>query len=290
MLNFINRFKMKIKNYFTTALMLFSFGAFALNSCTNAKSEQKTTESQTNTQNASIISVSNTSISGNSIKTELEKAKKEGKAVFLVVSSTDATDIDKATKIAKDAKLIYKNSLVLQMNRDDKENADLVAQWQLSSAPVPLILVFSTKGLLTGGRLLADATAENIAVLVPSPKLELVYEAIANKKHAIVVFTKKSFTDKTEVIKIAKQAVVKLGNEAIFVEIDMDDNNEIGFMNQMRIDKNTAKASVTIVINSQGQVAGTSTTIPSADKLVAAAKTPVKGGCGPGCGPAGCGQ
>lgn len=61
-------------------------------------------------------------------------------------------------------------------------------------------------------------------------------------------------------------------------------------MKQLRINPETAKASVTLVINKQGQVAGTSTTVPDSKKLVSAAKTPVKSGCGPGCGPAGCGK
>ena len=47
-------------------------------------------------------------------------------------------------------------------------------------------------------------------------------------------------------------------------------------LNQLRIDKSQLKASLTLVINKQGQVAGTATTVPDATKLVAAAKTPVK--------------
>ena len=281
---------MKNKSFLIVVSGLLIMSSLSLNACNNAKSEQNENVQKETISNASIVNVAGTEKTVSSVKTELEKAKKEGKAVFLVVTETGATNIAKATKIANDAKKIYKNSVVLQMNRDNKENADLVAEWRLSSAPIPLILVFSTKGLLTGGRVLADANAKNIAELVPSPKLELVYEAMANKKHAIVVFTKKTFSDRAEVIKIAKQAATRLGNKAIFVEVDMDNNNETSFMNQMRINKNTTKASVTIVINNQGQVAGTSTTIPSADKLVSAAKTPVKSGCGPGCGPAGCGQ
>ena len=124
----------------------------------------------------------------------------------------------------------------------------MVAEWRLAGAPLPLVLVVSPKGQLTGGMILAQATAENIAALVPSPKLEEVYTAINNQKHAIVVFTKKSFVDKAEVIKIAKDAVFKLNNEAVFVEVDMDDSKETGFMNQLRIDK-LSKASTTIVIN-----------------------------------------
>ena len=61
------------------------------------------------------------------------------------------------------------------------------------------------------------------------------------------------------------------------------------FIDQFRINEETTTASITLVINKQGQVAGTSTTIPDASKLASAAVTPVRGGCGPGCGPAGCG-
>lgn len=227
---------------------------------------------------------------GNSkIQSELDKAKKEGKAVFVVVTGSGTDDTDKATTIAKGANSIYKNAAVVQMDRDDASNAALVTEWRLAGAPLPLVLVVSPKGQLTGAMVLAQATAENLAALVPSPRLEDVYAAIGASKTALVVFTKKSLNDRTEVLKVCKDAVSKLNNKAVIVEVDMDDNKEVNFMNQLRIDK-SAMASTTLVINSQGQVAGTSTTIPDAAKLVAAANTPVKGECGPGCGPAGCGK
>jgi len=265
-------------------------------SCSNASdSGKKVTDSGTSTkempvsvENAAIQQTTSSVKQQLTVKQSLDKAKSEGKAVFVVVSGTGATDTDKATAIAKGATTIYKNAVIVQMNRDDASNAQLVAEWRLAGAPLPLILVVSSKGLPTGGYVLNDATAENIAALVPSPKLETVYEAIGSGKHAIVVFSKKSFTDKAEVIKISKEAVSMLNKEAVFVEVDMDDPKETNFMNQLRINKSAAKASLTLVINKQGQVAGTSTTVPDAAKLVAAANAPVKSGCGPGCGPAGC--
>ena len=75
----------------------------------------------------------------------------------------------------------------------------------------------------------------------------------------------------------------------MIVEVDMDDSKEANFLNKLQIDK-SSKASITLVINTQGQIAGTSLTVPDAAKLVAAATAPVKSGCGPGCGPAGCGK
>lgn len=269
-------------------LTLLLINSIAFNACSNSNANNNQGTNSTGNQQKVVTRQQQVQKSTSSLQVDLDKAKKAGKAVFVVVTGTGSTDSDKAMAIAKGANGIYKNAVIVQMNRDDAANASLVAEWRLAGAPIPLILVLSSKGQPTGGYILAEATAENIAALVPSQKLEEVYTAIGNKKHAIVVFTKKSFVDRKEVIKIAKEAISELNNEAVFVEVDMDDSKENGFMNQLRIDKMSTKASITLVINKQGQVAGTSTTVPDAAKLVAAAKAPVKSGCGPGCGPAGC--
>jgi hypothetical protein len=231
-----------------------------------------------------------TSSIGKSTSNKILAAKNAGKAVFLVVTDTGASGTDKAMTIAHAANFINKNAIVVQMNRNDASNAKLVSEYRLAGAPVPLILVISSKGFPTGGYLLEQATAENLAALIPSPRLEDVYGAIANGETALVVFSKKTFSDRTEVLKVCKDAVSKLNNNAVIVEVDMDDSREANFMNQLRIDKSQFSASLTLVINTQGQIAGTSTTIPDAAKLALAAKTPVASGCGPGCGPAGCGK
>ncbi|MCA1759465.1 MAG: hypothetical protein LC658_06825, partial [Bacteroidales bacterium] len=271
-----------------SVILIFASFLFLLQSCSNTKAENK----QTTANNSPVTKVSmekegeaepEPSVSS-AISGELEKAKAEGKAVFVVVTGNGSADTEKALSTAEGAKAIYKNAMVVEMNRDDAANAELVNEWRLTGAPLPLILVVSSKGQLTGGRILAQATAENVAELVPSPKLETVYSAIANNKHAIVVFTKDSFSDKPETLKNCKEAVTMLENQAVLVEVDMDDSKETNFMKQLRINEATTSASVTLVINKQGQVAGTSNTIPDAKKLATAAITPVRGGCGPGCG------
>lgn len=278
----------------TIALSLLSAAMFL--SCNNP-SGSVAVETMTSPKAIATAGIVTSPISGTNTKSSLvsngaadniSAAKNAGKAVFLVVTGTGVTETDKAMLIAKGANDIYKNAVIIQMNRDDSTNTQLVSEYRLAGAPLPLILVISSKGFPTGGYVLAQATAENIAALVPSPKLEVVYAAINNGKHAMVVFSKKAFTDRNEVIKIAKQAVSMLDDEAVFVEVDIDDSNEVNFLNQLRIDKSQLSSSLTLVINKQGQVAGTATTVPDAAKLVAAAKTPVAAGCGPGCGPAGC--
>lgn len=280
---------MKLLKWSTMLLIVISFTTLVAcgNSSAVITSENSTVDSK---QKPEVEKKDITSTATSKIQPELDKAKKEGKAVFLVVTGTGLTDTDKALTIAKGANDISKNAVVIQMNRDDTANASLVAEWRLAAAPLPLILVLSSKGKPTGGYILAQASAENIAALVPSPKLEQVYDAIGNNKYAVLAFTKKSFADRANVLEECNKAVTMLNNEAVFIEVDMEDQKETGFMQQLRISPLIAQSSVTLVINKQGQVAGTSTTIPDAAKLVAAVKTPVKGGCGPGCGPAGCGK
>jgi hypothetical protein len=260
-------------------------GSVAVNSMTSPKVIEAgivpSLMSETNTTSTYVSKGASDNISA---------AKTAGKAIFLVVTGTGVAETDKALLIAKGAIDIYKNAVIVQMDRDDASNAQLVSEYRLAGAPLPLILVISSKGFPTGGYILAQATSENLAALIPSPKLEDVYTAINSGKYAIVAFSKKAFTDKPEVLKECKKAVALLNNEAILIEVDVEDNTEANFLNQLRIDKSQLNASLTLVINKQGQVAGTATTVPDATKLVAAAKTPVAGGCGPGCGPAGCGK
>ena len=262
---------------------------WALTACGNSNAVNKQTSSNAEVnQSSQPEQPVELPASNSKIHTDLEKAKKEGKAVFVVVTGTGVTETDKATTIAKGANALYKNATVVQLDKDDAANAQLVAEWRLSGAPLPLVLVISTNGQVSGGMVLAQATAENLAALIPSPKLEEVQTAISSSKPVLVVFTKKSMSDRTEVLQEVKNAVTKLKNNAVIVEVDMDDSKEVNFMNQMQIESSSL-VSTTLVINAQGQVAGTSTGVPDATKLASAATAPVKSGCCPGgAGPAGC--
>ena len=271
------------------SLLSFSvISLWALTACgnSNAVNKQANSSAEIN-QNSQPEQPVTLPVSNSKIQADLEKAKKEGKAVFVVVTGTGVTETDKATTVAKGANAIYKNSAVVQFDRDDAANSQLVAEWRLAGAPLPLLLVVSPKGQLSGGMILSQATAENIAALIPSPKLEEVQTAISTSKPVLVVFTKKSMSDRTEVLQVVKETLTKLKNNAVIIEVDMEDAQEANFMNQLQIDK-ASLVSTTLVINTQGQVAGTSKSVPNAEKLALAATAPVKSGCGPGCGPAGC--
>jgi hypothetical protein len=268
-------------------LSLIIANALTISACNNSSADNKKVNENNSVQQKAETGLQTVQTVNTKLQSDLDRAKRDGKAVFVVVTGIGSTDTEKANEIAKGAVTIYKNAVIAQMDKDDAANAQLVNAWRLSGAPVPLILVLSTKGLLSGGFVLNEATADKIAALVPTPKMEEVYTAIGLNKPSIVVFTKKTFADRNEVIKNAQVAVIVLNEEAVFVEVDIEDLDETNFMNQLRIDKSTS-ASITIVFNKLGQVVETSTTIPEVEKLVTAAKAPVKKTCGPGCGSKGC--
>lgn len=278
-----------IKKWQILTLLLTNLVTF--NACSKAPAENSQVNSKSvDQQKTEKVQQQISKINSSPVQKEIDNAKNAGKAVFVVVTGSGVTNTGEAKTIAKGANEIYKNAIIVEMNRDDAVNESLVTEWRLSGAPLPLILVISSKGVLAGGYVLEDATSENIAAFIPSPKLEKVYESIGNNKYAVIAFTKKTFADRAEVLKECNEAVTMLKDEAVFIEVDMEDKKETSFMQQLRISPLTTKSSVTLVINKQGQVSGQSTTIPDAAKLVAAAKAPVSSGCGPGCGPAGCGK
>lgn len=260
-------------------LSLTVISLWALTACGNSNAVNKQASPGTEvTQSFQPEQPTASPVSNSKIQADLEKAKKEGKAVFVVVTGTGVTETDKATTVAKGAIAIYKNAAVVQMDRDDAANFQLVAEWRLAGAPLPLVLVVSPKGQLTGGMVLAQATAENIAALVPSPKLEEVQEVISNKKPVFVVFTKKTYSDRAEVLQACKEAVTILKNNAAIVEVDLDDIKEASLIDRLEVDK-LSKETTTQVVNVQGQIAGTSSGLPDAAKLAAAAIAPPKSGC-----------
>lgn len=271
-------------------ISLFLLSTVTLNACNNATAEQKHSNKNeaVSTVNSTTEKTSSSS-EASPIQADLDKAKAEGKAVFIVVKDGKSVDTDKAIAVAEKATAIYENAIVLEMNRDDAANQQLVTQWRLSGAPLPLTLVISSKGFPTGGYTFAQATPENLAAAVPSPKLEMVYDAIDKNKHVIIAFSKNTFSDRKQVSEVCKKAIADLNNEAVFIEVDMENEKEASFMQQTQVDPSTATGSITLVINKQGQVVHTSTEIPEASQLVKAANTPVRSGCGPGgCGSGGC--
>jgi hypothetical protein len=247
----------------------------------NANSETVKTTNESGSGLTEVASTASEKTVVLTLKETLSKAKKDGNSVFVVVTGTGDKDIDKALEIAGKANKSVKKSIVVKMDRDDKNNAALVTEYGVSSAPLPLILVVSPSGVQAGGYLLVDATADNLVKLIPSTKQDDVLMALNNKKSVFIVASKNTFTDKAKAIENCKTAVTLNGNKSILVEVDLSDTKEKSFLELLKV--NTATTSTaTIIINIKGQINGTFYELKDAATLVTLANKVASSCCGGG--------
>ena len=222
-----------------------------------------------------------------SVQSDIEKANKEGKTVFLVVTKPGVTGAEKAVSIAKQANKKVSKSTVIEMNRADSTNSQLVSKYGLAGAPLPLILVVASNGVAAGGLPAARATIESLVNMIPSPKKAEVLQALSEKKAVFVVSSRKSMADQAKVFDTCKAACSQMKNNAVFIPIDMDDKKENPFLSQLKVNALSTEP-VTAVINTQKQITGSFNGPVEVKKLVDAAAKKA-GGCCPGGSKKGCG-
>lgn len=222
------------------------------------------------------------------VKSDLETASKNGSSVFLVVTDPNVTGTDKALEIANKAKASVAKSLVIQMNRSDAANAELVTKYRLAGAPLPLILVIAANGLATAGYTLNQATPELLVKAIPSPKKSEVLKILSDGKSVFIVVTGKSMAEKNTIMSTCQQACIEMENNAKMIEISLDDPKETQFLTELNVKKDATEPT-TYVVNSKGQITGTFTDDVNSTTLVASAKKVAASSCCPGgsksCGP-----
>jgi len=288
-------------NMISKSLMAIAFIAFLstiIYSCGNSSSknenEKKATDSATvKTKSDDSLGISpkvtvtsedmkpTDKTTGLTITESIAKAEKDANAVFLVVTDSAKTNLTKALKLAKSASLLVKNSVVISMDREDKSNKELVTEYGIAGAPLPVILVISPKGNLADGFVLDDATVDLLVKTIPSPMQDDVLKALDNKKSVFLVVSKSSFTDKAKAVETCKAAIKLNGNKSELVQIDLADAKESDFLEMMKVNKATTVTGI-IVVNTKGQVTGSFYEPKDAASLVALANK-VQSGCGSGC-------
>lgn len=222
-------------------------------------------------------------------KQDIENANKKGKVVILVVTEKGNFQNISALSIAKEAQKTYPKSEVMELERDNTANSDLIQKYRLSGAPVPLILVIAKNGYVAGGAPVQNLTKEQIIKMIPSPKEEQVIKALNEGNSAFVVFSKKSDKSNKKQIAACKSACETMDDKAVTINVDIDDKNEKTLIEKFAVDKD-GTFPVTYVINSQGQVVTSLNGLTEAKSLVEAAQKKVKSGCCPAgsvtsCGP-----
>jgi hypothetical protein len=217
------------------------------------------------------------------VQEAIENANKKGQTVFLVVTDPGNADTQKAIDIANQAREKVAKSQVIQMIRSDEANKDLVAKYGVSGAPLPLILVIASNGVVARGLTLSQANADLLVAAIPTPVKADVMKALSQGKSVFLVVSRKDMAEKDGVMNTCAQACIEMQNNAKLIALDLDDQSEKDFIWEMKIDP-AITSPQTFVINAKGQITGTFKDDVNSTTLVATAKKlPAAKGCGASC-------
>jgi hypothetical protein len=212
---------------------------------------------------------------------ELKDAAKKGQIVFVLVTQPGATGVDKAKKVIRDAMGHVENSVLIELNRADTGNAELVARYRVSGAPLPLILVVARNGALAGGGRAGKVTSEQLQKMVPTPKKAEILQALEEGKAVFAVFSRAEMGSSAKAVGACATACGQLKKGAVTIQIDMDDDKELPLLTQLKVDP-ASKEPVTLVFNKSGLLTGSYMgAVQVADLVQATTKKP-SGCCPPG--------
>lgn len=210
----------------------------------------------------------------------MSQAFSNGKYVYLFfyeVGNPDCQTMEKnldsfAGKTKKDVDII-------KVDRKDPRNTDMVTRLRTQTAPIPLTLLFQPGGAIVSA-FTKVVPEEALSQAFPSPKKAQTVDCIQQGKAVILSFTTKKMSLRGQVQACCSQAKDRLEGKAEYVEVDLTDPEEAGFIKELKIDPNLAEP-VTFVINPQGQLTGKYGTEVQVANLVEAATRVVKSGCCP---------
>jgi len=210
---------------------------------------------------------------------DLNRAAAKGQVAFVLVTQPETAGVEKAKGVIRDAMSHVENSILIELDRADAANADLVKRYRVSSAPLPLILVVGNNGALAGGVRAAGVTSERLQSMVPTPKKAEILKVLAAGKAVFAVFSRDGMASLSEAVGACAAACGQLKEGAVTIRIGLDDEKELPFLKQLKVDP-ASKEPVTLVFNRSGQLTGTYTgTVQAADLVQATTKKP--GGCCP---------
>lgn len=214
---------------------------------------------------------------------DLDAAAKKGKMAYMLISEPGTAGEAQAKEMIEGAMKQVRGSIFVELNRADAANADIVARLRVGTAPLPLILLFTPNGAMTG-TLASAATVETVVKLAPSPKKAEVLAALQSGKAIFITAARKGMDSRIKAQESCASACGRVGAGSFSILIDMDDPAETQFLADLKVSP-VATEPVTLVMNVQGQVTGQFVGVAPVDGLVAAANKK-SAGCGPGqCGP-----
>ena len=212
-----------------------------------------------------------------SVQADVALATKAGRNVFLVVTEPGIVDTDKLLQVAREAHGLVPDSIVIEMDRADVANRELVIKYRLAGAPLPMILLVGANGTPAGSLRADQATPNKLVKMIPSPKKIEVMKALQQNKTAFVVVSRESMPEQAKLLERCKTVASQTTDRAAFIYIDMEDTQETSFLEQLKVES-FATTPVVRVYSPQGKmVAIFNGSVSSAQLVQASARR--SGGC-----------
>jgi hypothetical protein len=215
-----------------------------------------------------------------STEDQLQVAESSGNVAFVLVTGPGAIGVDEARKTIEGAISQFPGSVMIESNRMDASDSTFVQKYGLASAPVPLVLVFASNGVIAGGNVASKLTVQQLVAMVPSPKKTEALKAIQSGQAVYVTAARPGMSKKADVSKSCAMACAQMMGKGITIDVNMDDPAETVFLSQLGVNMQSAEP-VTVVVNAKGQVTATYTGVVEAGNLTASATKVASSGCCP---------
>lgn len=217
----------------------------------------------------------------------IEQAAKDQKYIFLFFFRTEDEPAQAARKVFDAAMPKFADRATsTAVNITDPQESALVAKYQLTRSPMPLVLAMAPTGAVTRSFPVRFTEAQLQTAFV-SPGMQKCLKALQDRKMAFLCVQNGTTQHNAEAMQGVREfaADPQFAKTAEIITIDPTDAGEEALLKQFKVDPKTAEA-VTVFLAPPGTTVATYTGETKKDVLVAAAKTAAKG-CDPksGCCP-----
>jgi hypothetical protein len=176
----------------------------------------------------------------------------------------------------------------LEVNIADASERDIVKQFDVSRAPMPLVLAIAPNGAVTGGFPGKFDEAKLVDALA-TPGLAKCLKALQDRKLVLLCIQNEKSKNGDAAMRGVKdfKADPRYGQATEVVTVDPSDKGEAKLLADFKVPAEPAEA-VTVFLAPPGSALATYTGATDKNTLVAKL-TSAMASCGSGCGPSGCG-
>jgi hypothetical protein len=218
------------------------------------------------------------------------QAAQEKKYLFAFFWKDESSDTANMKKVFEEAMQKAKNRAnSIQVCISDSSESGIIDKFELTKAPMPLVLAIAPNGAIMGG-FPKEFKEENLLSAFGSPCTEKCMKTMQDGNLVLLCVQNKSTTANEDALKGVKEFAQdqRYASATQIVMLDPSDPAEKPFLTDLKIDPQTTEA-ITAFMAPPGSVIAEFKGATDKEGLIAALQK-ASTGCGPGgCGPGGCG-